>query len=672
MALLSLSNVSKSYGVNKVFENVSFTIEENHRIGFVGINGSGKTTLFKIICDQLTYDEGEIFKSKVLKIGYVEQFVCRDSERTVFEELLTIQQELIDIEQEIERLQQEIESKTNSEILSINEMVILERDDIWEGNTNKNYTNKNYTYNTYNTYNTYKNDCNITLESLISKKHNLENLYSEKGGYTYRSIARSTLIGLGFEEKELELKVYELSGGQKTKLTLAKLLFSNSNLLLLDEPTNNLDITSIEWLENFLLNFKGSYIIISHDRYFLDKVTRETFELESGRLSAYKGSYTTYLKLKEEKNKTLARKYETTQKEINRLEQVIEQQKTWSQEHNYKTIRNKQKMIDRLENSLEKPDEEMEKMKFHFKTISGGNREVLITRNLAKSFENKELFKNVNINVYKGENVFIVGPNGCGKTTLLKIIQNKLKQNSGEYILGNNMKIAYYSQASEELNDNKTILEYVWDSYPKLTQTEVRKALAVFLFKGEDVNKQISMLSGGEKARVSLLMIMISESNFLILDEPTNHLDILSREALEEALQEYEGTMLIVSHDRYFINKLANKIYRITKNGSKEFLGNYDYYLENNIEETEKVVKEKNLSYKERKEQEAAIRKKNNRLKKLEEEIATNEEKIKELENLANTEEYATDYIKAMDLTMQIEELKNKNDTLYEEWMENS
>ena len=633
MALLSLSNISKSYGINKVFENVSFTIEDNHRIGFVGINGSGKTTLFKIICDQLSYDDGEIFKSKNLRIGYVEQFTCSDSERNVFEELLTIQQELINIEKEIEELQVKIELLASNEI---------------------------------------SNNKDSILENLITRKHNLENLYNEKGGYTYKSIARSTLIGLGFEEKELDLKVSDLSGGQKTKLTLAKLLFSNSNLLLLDEPTNNLDISSIEWLENFLINFKGSYIVISHDRYFLDKVTKETFELESHRLSVYKGSYSTYIKLKEEKNKTLSKRYENTQKEINRLEKVIEQQKTWSQEHNYKTIKSKQKMIDRLETTLEKPDEEMEQMNFHFKTISGGNREVLITRGLEKSFENKELFKDVIINVYKGENVFIVGPNGCGKTTILKIVQGKLKQDSGEYLLGSNMKIAYYSQASEELEGNKTILEYVWDAHQKLTQTEVRKALAIFLFKGEDVNKQISTLSGGEKARVALLMIMLSESNFLVLDEPTNHLDILSREALENALQEYEGTMLIVSHDRYFINKLANKIYRITKQGSKEFLGDYDYYISNNVEEVEKIVKEKNLSYKEKKEQEAAIRKKNNKLKKLEEEIAINEEKIKELETLINTEEYATDYVKAMEVSNQIEELKNKNDLLYEEWLENN
>lgn len=657
MALLSLSNVSKSYGATKIFENISFNIEDNHRIGLVGINGSGKTTLFKVICDQISYEEGEIYKAKNLRIGYVEQFVCQDSNLTVFEELLTIQNELITIEQEIEKLQQQIEKITNQQL---NGNVVIKSEAEYRLNENQEYENK---------LDAFGNNDESMLENLIVRKHNLENCYSELGGYTYKSVARSTLIGLGFEEKELNLKVYELSGGQKTKLTLAKLLFSNSNLLLLDEPTNNLDITSIEWLENFLLNFKGSYLVISHDRYFLDKVTKETFELESKRLSVYKGSYTTYLKLKEEKNKTLSRRYETTQKEINRLEKVIEQQKTWSQEHNYKTIRNKQKMIGRLETSLEKPDEEMEKMKFHFKTISGGNREVLITRNLTKTFENKQLFQNVNINVYKGENVFLVGPNGCGKTTFLKIIQGKMTYDSGEYLLGNNMKIAYYSQAAEELDSNKTILEYVWETHQKLTQTEVRKALAIFLFKGEDVNKQISMLSGGEKARVALLMIMLSESNFLILDEPTNHLDILSREALEKALLEYEGTMLIVSHDRYFMNKLANKIYRITKEGSKEFLGNYDYYIQNYEENVVKVVKEKNFSYKEKKEQEAAERKRKNQIARLEEALNQNEQKMKEFENLAKTEEYATDYIKAMEISRLIEELQIENEQIYEQWM---
>ncbi len=508
------------------------------------------------------------------------------------------------------------------------------------------------------------------LEELISKKHELEDRYKKDGGYTYKSIARSTLIGLGFEEKELDLKTQNLSGGQKTKLTLAKLLFSNSNLLLLDEPTNNLDITSIEWLENFLINYKGSFIVISHDRYFLDKVTAETLEMESHRAILYTGNYSKYVQLKAEKNKTLEKQYEQTQKEINRVEKIIEQQRKWNQEHNYVTIRSKQKMIDRLESSLVKPDEEMEKMKFHFKTIAGGNREVLITKNLSKSFEHKDLFSNVNIEVLKQEKVFIVGPNGCGKTTLLKIILGQEPKTSGEYLIGGNQRIAYFSQTGDEITTNQTVFDYFATLYPKLTNTEIRSALAIFLFKGEDVFKEIKDLSGGEKARISLLKIMLSESNFLILDEPTNHLDILSRESLEDALMDYEGTMLIVSHDRYFINKLADKIYKLEKNGSKEFKGNYDFYIANDVydEKKQSDVKPKNTSYKEKKEKESAERKKNNRIKKIEEEMAQNEAKIAELDVILNDPSNSTDYEKLMELTEQINNLKQQNEDLFEEW----
>ena len=405
MALLSLSDVTKFFGDKLIFENVSFTIEEGHKLGFVGVNGSGKTTLFKVICDALNYDKGDIFKNKSLKIGYVEQFVLHNSDNTVLQELLTIKSDLLDLEKQIEAIQKRVEE------LAIEESF----NNISSTLSNKLLANEAI------------GDEKSELNILISKKHTLEEEYKDNGGYTYKSIAHSTLIGLGFEEKELELKVNNLSGGQKTKLTLAKLLFSDSNLLLLDEPTNNLDISSIEWLESFLLNFKGSFIVISHDRYFLDKVTNETLELEHHKVSLYSGNYSKYLVLKEEKNKALKRKFEQTQKEINRLEKVIDQQRRWNQEHNYVTIRSKQKSIDRLEDSLEAPDAEIEKMKFRFKVVSGGNKEVLVTNNLCKSFEHKKLFENVNITIYKKERVFILGPNGCGKTTLIKMIMRKRK-----------------------------------------------------------------------------------------------------------------------------------------------------------------------------------------------------------------------------------------------------
>lgn len=623
MALLSLSNVSKSFGNRLLFSGVSFTVEDGHKIGLVGVNGTGKTTLFKIIQDTLAYDDGELYKAKNVNIGYVEQFVCTKPNITLYEEALSIHERLLQIEDEMIQIQNDIENNKEN------------------------------------------------IEKLVLKQHAIDEEYKALGGYTYKSITRSTLIGLGFSEDEFTLEVSKLSGGQKTKLMLAKMLLSKSNLLLLDEPTNNLDIDAIEWLEEFLINYKGSFIVISHDRYFLDKVTYETYELENKKLTIYSGNYSKYLKLKEERNKTLSRRYENTQKEIERIEGIIEQQKTWSQERNFKIIRNKQKMIDRMEQTLEKPDAKLDKINFKFKTVSGGNMEVLVANNLSKTFGSNKIFENVSLEVLKKERVFLIGPNGTGKTTLLKILQGKLKQTSGDFKIGSNIKAMYYNQTLEdEYTENKSILKYVWDKHIELTQTEVRKALAMFLFKGEDVEKNILDLSGGEKARISLLMLMLSESNFLVLDEPTNHLDIYSREALENALLDYEGTLLIVSHDRYFINKLASKVYRIEKSGAKEFKGNYDFYIQNYVQKSEVAVVQnvRKNDYKERKAKEAEERKKLNAIKRVETQITQREEKIKELEEKSLTDEYAKEYTKAMEIMNEINENKAVLEELYVEW----
>ena len=623
MSLLSLSNVSKSYGANIVFSGVSFTIENKHRIGLVGVNGCGKTTLLNIIQEKIDSDEGEIYKSKNTKIGFVEQFIPNDDNKTVYDEVLESKKELITMKREIEELQSQIEKNTDD------------------------------------------------IEQLINRKNKLDEIFANEGGYTYESITLSTLKGLGFKDNELELKIEQLSGGQKTKLMLAKMLLSNANLLLLDEPTNNLDIDSIEWLELFLKNYKGSYIVVSHDRYFLDKVTEETFELENKKLSIYKGNYTKYLQLKEEKNKMLARKYEQDEKEIARIEGIIEQQKTWSQERNYKIIKSKEKVIERIENQMEKPDTTMEKMKFKFKTIEGGNQEVIIISDLTKSFGTRVLFQNVNINVLKKERVFLIGPNGCGKTTLLKILEGIIPADNGKYKIGSNIKIAFYSQTQDEFTENKTILSFVWDKHSELTQTEVRKALAIFLFKGEDVNKNILNLSGGEKARLALLLVMLSKSNLLILDEPTNHLDIEARESLENALKEYEGTLFIVSHDRYFMNKLATKIYRLEQDGTEEFKGNYDDYIEKYIPKTieiNKVESSNKIAYKEKKEREAIERKRKNQLAKLEEKISELENEARKLEIELTKDENATNYEKAMELHSKLEETKQNLENLYKEW----
>ena len=623
MALLSLSNVRKSFGSNELFSGLSMTIEDHHRIGLVGVNGCGKTTLLNIIQRRIDVDSGEIYQSKNTVIGFVEQFICHDNSKTVYEEALTASNELMVLEGKIEELQLLIE-KGNGDI-----------------------------------------------ELFINQKNQLEEEYVSKGGYVYKSMTNATLKGLGFKEEELDLLVEKLSGGQKTKLMLAKMLLSNANLLLLDEPTNHLDIDSIEWLENFLINYHGSYLVVSHDRYFLDKVTNETFELENKKLSIYKGNYTKYLQLKEEKNKTLSRKYESAEKEIARIEGIIEQQKTWGQERNYKIIKSKQKMIDRIETDMEKPDKEVEKMKFHFETISGGNQEVLVVKNLAKQFDSRTLFEKVTLNVLKKEHVFLIGPNGCGKTTLLKIIENKMKQDAGEYQIGSNIKTAFYSQSQDEFFENKTVLNYVWDKHTELNQTDVRKALAIFLFKGEDVNKNIQDLSGGEKARLALLLIMLSKSNFLVLDEPTNHLDINAREALENALSEYEGTLLIVSHDRYFMNKLATKIYRLENDRALEFKGNYDEYISKYVPKEEAKVKTESnqkIAYQEKKEKEALERKRKNRLAKVEEEISSLEAEIKQLDEELLKDENATNYENAMQISKNMEDKKEKLNMLYAEW----
>ena len=444
MALLNLSNIKKYYGNNLILNNISLNIENNHKIGLVGANGTGKTTLFKIISGEINQDEGEIFVSKSTKIAYVDQFIISNKEINIFDEALTVFYELQILEKELE---------------DVNQKLLLD-----------------------------------SSLNLIKKQEELINKYKNDGGYTYKNLTRSTLLGLGFTENELTLSVSNLSGGQKTKLALAKLLLSNSNLLLLDEPTNNLDIESIEWLENFLINYKGSFIVISHDRYFLDKVTNETLELENHILNFYPGNYSKYINLKKEREAANLKKYNLQQKEIERIEGIIAQQTTWSQERNFKIIRNKQKSIDRIEKEMVKPTEELDTIKFKFKTISGGNKEVLTLNEISKSFENKELFKNASCIIYKKEHVFLLGPNGSGKSTILNLIMHELPLDSGTITIGSNMKVSYYKQTSNMSYSNKTVLEYLWDMYPKLTQTEIRSALAQFLFKGEDVFKNVNDL----------------------------------------------------------------------------------------------------------------------------------------------------------------------------------
>lgn len=632
MAILTVNNIKKMFGTDVIIQNITFEVQKGDRIGLVGINGSGKTTLFKVLNGEYTADEGTFTPARETSIGYMEQHVCRDMEKPAFDEVMTVFAPLLKMEAEIEVLTTKISEMPEN------------------------------------------------LNELIEKQAELNDRFIADGGLTCRNRAKSTLIGLGFAPEQIYAPIGVLSGGQKAKIQLAKMLLGESNLLLLDEPTNHLDIPSVEWLEDFLKNYNGSYIVISHDRYFLDAVTNRTFEIENTHLTEYKGNYTKYLQLKEENRLAMQRVYDNTQREIKRIEGIIEQQKRFNQERNYVTIASKQKSIDRLQAALEKPEDDPDTIKFQFKASQRGGNDVLEAEELALSFGDHRLFKNVNLDIKRGEKVFLIGPNGCGKTSLLKVLLHIYKQTFGDFRFGANIDIGYYDQAQGNLDESKTVIDEIWDLHPYMTQTQVRSALAVFLFKGEDVYKPVKGLSGGERARVLLLKLMLSKANLLILDEPTNHLDIGSCEALENALLGYDGTLFVVSHDRYLINKLADKIYYLTPSGTTLYLGNYDAYLEARQKqeaakaaaeaENENAVPKANTVYKQKKERASEIRKRRAALSKCEREIEAAEAEIDTLNGQLSNPETASDYEKMMEITNKITEQKALADSLMNDWTE--
>lgn len=632
MAILTVNNIKKMFGTDVIIQDITFEVQKGDRIGLVGINGSGKTTLFKVLNGEYTADEGTFTPARETSIGYMEQHVCRDMEKPAFDEVMTVFAPLLKMEAEIEVLTTKISEMPEN------------------------------------------------LNELIEKQAELNDRFIADGGLTCRNRAKSTLIGLGFAPEQIYAPIGVLSGGQKAKIQLAKMLLGESNLLLLDEPTNHLDIPSVEWLEDFLKNYNGSYIVISHDRYFLDAVTNRTFEIENTRLTEYKGNYTKYLQLKEENRLAMQRVYDNTQREIKRIEGIIEQQKRFNQERNYVTIASKQKSIDRLQATLEKPEDDPDTIKFQFKASQRGGNDVLEAEELALSFGDHRLFKNVNLDIKRGEKVFLIGPNGCGKTSLLKVLLHIYKQTFGDFRFGANIDIGYYDQAQGNLDESKTVIDEIWDLHPYMTQTQVRSALAVFLFKGEDVYKPVKGLSGGERARVLLLKLMLSKANLLILDEPTNHLDIGSCEALENALLDYDGTLFVVSHDRYLINKLADKIYYLTPSGTTLYLGNYDAYLEARQKqeaakaaaeaENENAVPKANTVYKQKKERASEIRKRRAALSKCEREIEAAEAEIDTLNEQLSDPETASDYEKMMEITNKITEQKALADSLMNDWTE--
>lgn len=622
MAVLDVQNLSLSFGEKVLFDGVSFDIKEKEKVGLIGCNGAGKTSLFKIITGKYSPDNGNCFIGRNCRLGYMEQHTCSEN-RTVYEELVSVFDDLIQIEKKLEEV------------------------------------NYNLTHSIGN------------QEENIEKQDNLNDYYNQNGGLTYKNMTRSALIGLGFSEDDFNMKTSKLSGGQRSKLILAKLLLSKADFLLLDEPTNHLDIKAVEWLESFLLNFNGACLIVSHDRYFLDKITTKTVEIENKKSRCYIGNYSEFLVKKKAEQKAIEEKYENDMKEIARLEGIIEQQRQWNREKNIKTAESKEKVVERIKAQLVVPDSRVARIRFDFtpKCVSG--EEVLNVNDLSKSFGNKRIFENAGFCVRKGERVFLLGDNGCGKTTLLKILMQDYNADSGYFKFGSMVYTGYFDQVQAKLDLSKTALEEVWSSFPAMTETAVRSSLAAFLFKGDDVYKNLSECSGGERARIALLKLMLGRFNFLLLDEPTNHLDAFSREELESTLLDYQGTMLIVSHDRYFINKLATRILELTPTEVKEYAGDYDYYLEKKeavvVEEKKTEEKPKKVNdYKLKKERASLLRKTKTRLAKCEEEIEQIEIELEEI----NGSMASASFEELVELTEKLEDKTNRRDSLYDEWEE--
>lgn len=628
MALFSASNLQKSFGTDVIFSGASFEIQEGDHIGLVGVNGSGKTTLFRVLTGDLPSDGGEIYQASSAVIGYMEQHVCRDLEKSAYSEVLTVFAPLLAMERELEEINHRLQAKAGN------------------------------------------------LDELIDRQALLTEQFEREGGLTCRARARSALLGLGFDDAQMAQPIGVLSGGQKAKLQLAKMLLSGANLLLLDEPTNHLDIASVEWLEDFLRAYHGAFLVISHDRYFLDRITQRTFEMENGHLTTYKGNYTSFLAQKEETRLAMQRKYDNTKREITRLEGVVAQQRQWNREKNIRTAESKLKVIERLESTLERPEDSPEALRFDFSIRQRGGNDVLITDELGLAFGEKRLFSNVNLHIRRGERVFLIGPNGCGKTSFFKTILGIYQPTEGEIRFGAGIDVGYYDQIQANLNLDKTVIDEIWDAYPRMTQTEVRNALAVFLFRGEDVFKPVSALSGGERARVLLLRLMLSQDNFLLLDEPTNHLDITSCEALEDALQSYEGTLFIVSHDRYLINKIADKVYSFEEDSVSCTLGGYDAYLEAaraRKPEAQTAVQTESsraVEYRVRKEQQAALRKSKAALRRIETEIEETEALIASLEEQLGDPETVSDYEAVARLSHELEEARAKSEEQLSRWTE--
>lgn len=633
--ILACQNICKSFGTDEVLKDISFHIEAREKAAIVGINGAGKSTLLKIIMNQMSADDGQITFAKNKTIGYLSQQPERSSKNTIYEEMLEVKKEIIETDRKIRELEENMKHAASDDEL------------------------------------------NSMLETYTRLTHEFE----QANGYAYKSEITGVLKGLGFSEEDFVKKIETLSGGQKTRVALGRLLLSKPDLILLDEPTNHLDMDSIAWLETFLSNYPGAVLIVSHDRYFLDKVVTKVIELYNGKSHMYLGNYSEFAKKREAIRASQLKQYLNQQKEIKHQEEVITKLRSFNREKSIKRAESREKLLDKMKR-IDKPEEIHTDMRIQLEPSVLSGNDVLTVTGLSKSFGERHLFSDLDFSIFRGEKVALLGNNGTGKTTILKILNKLIRQDAGKIVLGAKVQIGYYDQEHQVLNTSKSIFDEISDTYPNLTQTQIRNVLAAFLFTGDDVFKRIGDLSGGERGRVSLAKLMLSSANFLILDEPTNHLDIHSKEILESALSDYTGTVLYVSHDRYFVNKTATRIMELSNQSITSYAGNYDYYMNEKAKQltkaassssdTTNLTKEMDSSskqdWKKNKEEQAKARKQANALKKCEENIHNTEERLSQLEEEMAQPEIATNISKLLELNKEKESLDAKLEALYEEW----
>lgn len=639
MIILSCKNIKKSFGIDEILKDVNFAINEGDKVGLIGSNGEGKSTLFKILIKELDSDSGELFIDKNKSLGYLSQNLSLTDSNSIYSEMLLVFSDLTRLEEKIRTLEVKMGEPYDP--------------------SKEEYHNK-----------------------LIKDYTTAQELFENRGGYTYKAEISRVLKGLGFTENDYDKEIALLSGGQKTRVALCKLLLSKPEILLLDEPTNHLDLNAIEWLEEYLKAYKGTILVISHDRFFLDAVTNATYELIAGKVNCYNASYTKFLDLREKDIEVRLKAYNLQQSEIKRQEKIIEKFRSFNREKSIRAAESREKALDRME-LVEAPEIIRRATSIKFESSIKSGNDVLHVENLAKSYGIKVLFNNIFMDLKRGEKVALIGENGRGKTTLFKILLGKIKADSGSFTLGKNVFTGYYDQEQSDLDLSKTILDEVWDSFPKMTTTEIRNALASFLFTGDDVFKTIDKLSGGEKCRINLLKLMLSKSNFLLLDEPTNHLDIISREALEEAILSYDGTLMVISHDRYFLNKVISKIIELDENNITTYLGNYSYYsdkkanpnrfetfnVETNTGKTKTQIQEEK---KKRREKEKEVKAIALQIKNIEKEISAKEESLESLNEELCKEEIYSNPKESERVHNSIATLENEIQALYESWEENT